>query len=199
MTIKTFWDEAHKTNNTRWLTGTSLDCYLAKFRLPPPKGKKVLEVGVGLGYVVKDLAKICEAHVLDTSEIALNKVKKIATTYNISTIETLPKDYFDLVFSHLVVQHLDGEKLDFHLKHCIKSLNSTGLFCMQYSEGIDVPIDDSEYMQQIGEVVYDPEDMDKRIYSNGGYIYKELGPAEYPCVEHKGAFMIWHRLQIKKQ
>ncbi len=199
MSLETFWNEAHKFKERRWLNGISLHGYTDFFGVNP-HNKIVLEVGVGLGIATGELSRVCkELHVLDISEVALNKVKTIATTHNISSIETLPEDYFDSVISHLVVQHLNGEGLNFHLKHCIKSLNSKGIFYLQYSEGKDVPISDSEYMQQIGEVVYDPEDMDKRIYANGGYIYKELPLVRHQCIEHKGASMLFHRLQIKKQ
>lgn len=53
--IQAYWDEVHRQNHLGALSGCSYEETIFFLKVNPFKGQKVLEIGVGLGYVTKKL------------------------------------------------------------------------------------------------------------------------------------------------
>ena len=75
--MKSYWDNQHKENNKKALTGSTLDQYCEFFRLTDEVffKKYVLEIGVGLGVATQYLGLLTDnLDVLDISDIAIERV-----------------------------------------------------------------------------------------------------------------------------
>lgn len=135
--IKDFWDEAHKKNETLWLTGSNLYYVWTPMnimdKLTPDI--KVLNIGVGMGKDTREIANVSTTvDVLDISQIALDRVKTVTRNqYLSSNINTLPESEYDLAVSHLVTQHMNDDDLLEQLKYVIRSLKLDGIFAMQFA------------------------------------------------------------------
>jgi len=135
-----WWDRAHKNDHSFWLTGSQGPeqwQYLEINNLLKP-GTKVLNIGVGLGYCTKALfERGCIVSALDISPTALEKVKDIAITYLPEEITDMPSNYFDVVISHLVAQHMSDEDLLHQFKGVFNAMRNHGIFAIQFSSLTD--------------------------------------------------------------
>jgi hypothetical protein len=138
--LESFWDKNHNTKNKNLLSGCSLDETIdflqVRDNLQPEA--KVLEIGVGLGFVTESLSKIGKVSAVDISDIALETVKPFCEfVFRSDNTSELPKDYYDLIICHNVVQHIPTNELRRELIDVISSLNSKGLFALEFvSNGI---------------------------------------------------------------
>ncbi len=134
--ILDFWNKNHLNEDISVLSGVKYDETIdfLKIRKFLKKGCKVLEIGVGLGYVTEQLFKngmIVSA--VDLSNIALNKVKKYCeNVYNINELSELPSNYFDIIICNNVVQHVPTNLLIDELKQFIRSLKTEGVFAIEF-------------------------------------------------------------------
>lgn len=134
--IEEFWDNNHRTKNIENLSGCAYDETINFLKLKDSiiPGNRVLEIGVGLGYVTKGL---CENGLivsgLDISKIALEVVNDYCEkVFTVDKLEEMPSDYFDFIICHNVVQHITTDVLIKELSHCIRSLRMGGIFAVEF-------------------------------------------------------------------
>lgn len=168
--LKDYWDEQHRQQNKKALTGSTLDQYCELFGITKKflKDKKILEVGVGLGKATRELGTLTDnLDVLDISLVALSNVAGwVARGYD--TVKELPLNYYDVVLSHLVAQHMNDSDLIIQMEHIIKSLVDNGVFYMQWADAYthNIPVD--FIIEKGGGVLRDIEEMDKLVNYAGG-------------------------------
>ena len=143
VTIREWWDYHHESRGDyqQWLTGSAgpevwRNLNIDKLIKPD---KVVLNIGVGLGYCTRELARRkCVVHALDISPVALRRVEPFtAKTWLPSTLLDIPENTFDLAISNLVTQHMADEDLLEQISGVLKSLKPTGVFAMQFAFALD--------------------------------------------------------------
>lgn len=179
--VKDFWEKAHADSAQEWLSGTRLNELRINLQLDGilKENIKVLNIGVGLGTCTKELVDMgCIIDVLDISDIAIEKVKNITRKQFLATYEYgLPKNYYDLAISYLVVQHMNDKNLNKQMKYVIRSLKEDGVFALQFAFIEDKEIMKRDYERIQGEiaettggVIRPLEDIQKFAEENGGYL-----------------------------
>jgi len=175
MDIEKFWNDCHRKETIAALSGVSYDetVDFLKVRNLIKPGIRVLEVGVGLGYVTKGLYdKEILVSCLDISEVAVERVKDYCENiYMIEDLEKLPSDYFDIILCNNVVQHVSTELLVGELKHLIRSLKESGIFSVEFvsnSAVEDTGINASLVTMQGGGCCRTPQYLEKMINTVGG-------------------------------
>ncbi|MFN8005743.1 MAG: tetratricopeptide repeat protein [Terriglobia bacterium] len=189
--IKSWWDHHHEADTVLWLTGSHgrqvWEPLKVLNRVRP--GNLVLNIGVGLGYCTRDLVmQGAQVHVLDISEVALNRVRGIVKKcWLASQLNDLPAGTYDLAISHLVTQHMRNQDLTRQMMAVVQSLKENGVFAMQFafptnSPASDYRIDESEASIRGGLVFRPFLAMEKIVKAAGGKIVwaKKLGIYE-PC------------------
>lgn len=139
-TTRSFWDEQHRIQHSGNLTGSSPEDELGNLRAMRfvQEGARVLNIGVGMGHTTEFLlGSGCEVSVHDIAAVAMEPFKGRAQTYLPEELPLLPTRYFDLVLSHLVMQHMNDEALVPQIRHVIRSLGKDGIFAFQFATGWD--------------------------------------------------------------
>jgi 2-polyprenyl-3-methyl-5-hydroxy-6-metoxy-1,4-benzoquinol methylase len=172
--IKKFWDGKHLTNSKESLSGCQFEETINSLHLTISSGDKVLEVGVGLGYVTKAISEITEVSALDVSEVALNRVKDFAKTYSAECLDELPSNYFDTIICANCIQHIPTYFLKEEMYHLIRSLKPSGILAVEFissdlaeDTGIEIA---QKYGWDTGEGCYcrTPEFLENLINQAGG-------------------------------
>jgi SAM-dependent methyltransferase len=130
---KTFWEDKHGVSDRYWLTGSSLKEIMTLHDISEDDltDKKVLEIGVGLGTLSRDIFKYTtDLLCCDISEKALecvnpNVTKKYLTT-DLSNIEPV-----DLGICHLVFQHCTDDEIERIINDIV--LTDKGVFTFQFA------------------------------------------------------------------
>ncbi len=134
--IKEFWDDCHNKELVRSLSGCSYNSIVKALHLQEyiKTSDTVLEMGVGLGGVVKGFyEENKKVSGLDISEVALDKVSEwCENIYTVAAVNNLPINYFDIIVSANVVQHIDTSLLKKELKYLIRALKNTGVFAVEF-------------------------------------------------------------------
>lgn len=140
--IISFWENCHKREIEEFLSGSKYDEIISFLKVDQliEKDSKVLEVGVGFGYVVQglhDFGAIVSA--LDVSYEVLSKVEDICEyVYSVEDVYKLPSNYFDCIMCVNVVQHVPTDLLKEELKHCIRSLKeNSGVMAVEFVSAND--------------------------------------------------------------
>ena len=132
-----WWDECHSVDDTHYLTGSKGSSVWNSLHIADrlTHGTKVLNIGVGLGQCTRSLCELgCVVDVLDISPVALERVADVVrAAWLPSQFEDMPIAYYDVVISHLVTQHMMPDDLNGQLSCVMRSLNSTGVFAMQFA------------------------------------------------------------------
>lgn len=94
----------------------------------------VMEVGVGLGYVTRELKRQgMRVSALDISGLALSFVEDYCEdTYTLNELNYIPKSYFDCIFMANVVQHVPTSTLLPELMTLIQALKPSGLLSLEF-------------------------------------------------------------------
>ncbi len=178
--IKDYWEDVHRQKHLGALSGCEYQATIDFLQIADrlKSGIKVLEVGVGMGYVTKGFYENgMEVSVLDISEEALDRVKPYSTwEYSVDDICVLPDDYFDVVICHNGVQHIPTDVLECELFHIIRSLKLEGVFAVEFisTDLIEDTGVDSEVLAKlgwddnIGCYCRQPEYLEKMINRLGG-------------------------------
>jgi SAM-dependent methyltransferase len=169
---KAVWEVKHAEKDKAALSGCTYDetvDFLQVRDLVTPTAK-VLEIGVGLGYVTKELSKLCVVSALDISTLALSNVSEYCESiYLVDQISTLPVDYFDLIIVHNVIQHIPTPLLREELRYAIQSLKVTGVLAIEFVSSIGVTDNgDIETVNGIGSYSRTPSFMISLIGELGG-------------------------------
>ena len=200
--VKAFWEEKHKQFRDHYKP-TRLPALINTLGLEPLKDKTVLCIGVGDGLQVRDMveAGAREVHAADISERALDNVRQwVRRSFLHGCFDQMPSDYYDVVVSHLVAQHINNEALEHHLSNVIRALRATGTFYLQSAFSLvgneDHP--DSEItrgMQESGSVYRSYQFIDSIVAKHGGRI------ADVPKTFHfkRYPLMAWHGFKIQRR
>jgi len=187
MNVEAWWDEQHGKFNanssdvffisgtpdtTVWKNLGTIDMVLGGTI------DTALNIGVGTGHDTRVLhSYVRDLHVLDISQIALDRVSDIATCH--IDCNTLPEGTFDLAMSHLVSQHMDNHHLSIQLSCVIKSLKQDGIFSMQSAMPYGPIVMDEEAVM-FGGCCRTPDDVEHIVSSAGGKIIKMSEPYPVP-------------------
>jgi SAM-dependent methyltransferase len=140
--IKVFWESSHSKKVLSDLSGCRYDetVDFLKVRDAIVHNNRVLEIGVGLGYVTKGFYEDgLLVSGLDISIIALERVRDYCENlFIVDELEKIPSNYFDLIICHNVVQHIPTNILKKELTHCIRALKSNGVFAMEFVSSGDI-------------------------------------------------------------
>jgi hypothetical protein len=171
-----FWEQAHAKKNSLWLTGSLPKEVIHRLdvasQVESPEAK-ILDVGVGLGYMAQYLCnKGKTSWALDISRSALERVRPLVEEVFISP-DALPDGKFSLVMHHLVAQHMSDKDLSHQIHQLIRSLTKDGLVSMQFAaslDGTDGTVEQSIAQQAKGGAVRSPGQMEKLIQDSGGRV-----------------------------
>jgi len=180
--IKDYWESAHAIEHLDSLSGCGYKETIDFMQVTDIlKGRdKVLEIGVGLGYVTKgfyDRGFMITA--LDISEVALERVSQYCeNNYLVSEMEQMPDDYFDVIICHNGIQHIPTFLLEVELKHVIRSLKKGGIFALEFISSPlaeDTGLNPDSFIglgldSNIGCYCRTPEVMTSLIAKHGGYV-----------------------------
>lgn len=130
---KEFWEGHHEKKTPLWLTGSTLARLCSVHGIAPPKGKIVLEVGVGQGHATRELAKDNLVHAVDISQVALDNLPGHIQKHLTCDMVEIPR-FVDLAICHLVLQHCEDDAVEFILKETIRTLKPDGVFVLQSAD-----------------------------------------------------------------
>ena len=178
--IKRYWNDMQRVEHLGALSGCEYQGTIDFLEVTNllKKGDKVLEIGVGLGYVTKGFRDNgMDVSALDISENALERVKEYCEgTYSVAEIEKLPSDYFDVIICHNGIQHIPTYLLEKELPHIIRSLKPTGVFSLEFvsttaAEDTGIEIErfiNKSWDQNIGCYCRTPKYLEELINRYGG-------------------------------
>ena len=181
--MKDFWEVCHENTSSRYLGAFCRRAYEAflKIKTNIQEANTILEIGVGEGIATREMAVgEKEIHVLDIAKTALERVKDIATGWQLSEIDQLPKNYFDLAISHLVAQHINDDALMLHLSHVIPSLKEAGVFALQFSIALEDDQPVTEICMREGLVTRSESVVAEMVQKAGGEIIKTVPQKTWP-------------------
>jgi hypothetical protein len=202
--IEEFWREAHKTNATRWITGSSpIDelgylGVLNEFR--GGTTYKVLIVGVGDGSTANYLSRRGhDVEVLDVTSIAFkNLVPTITKKHLVSDYSSIKELHFDYVLHHLVAQHMQDNDLKIQFGVLIDSLNRSGKLKMQFASSLvrarnDLPQDLS--MVKRGEILRSINSMENLVSGSRDVFYEITEKLSFPSWKEGWC---WYLLSVSR-
>lgn len=202
--MQEWWEQCHNTPDSYYISdygGPSLWKRLKISKLIVPAAP-VLDIGVGGGTDIRCLhEKGLEVHVLDITPTAFERV---AGCYEKAwlepELESLPRDYFAVVISHLVTQHINDSTLERQIRHVLKALRPDGVFAMQYCDGSPSikakDYDESVATCQVGDVRRTPKMMKALVKRCGGRVTWVSKPEPYP--EHRKQWFYTHIRRARK-
>ena len=129
------WDFLHKENNLGALSACQYQETLDFLRIEDflESEDRVLEVGVGMGYVTKGLRENgYSVSGFDISPRALQRVKPYCNAvYNLEDLENIPSNYFDVILCNNVAQHMPTPLLCYEMFHFIRMLKKDGVLAVK--------------------------------------------------------------------
>lgn len=199
------WEKCHslvEPEHHFFLTGSTLNQYLLLFKCNNHyiKSNNILEIGIGEGHVVKEMFNDGKnITTCDISESAKNKIKNLASYYHLNNIANIPKNNFDIIFCHLVVQHINDSMLEYHLKHFIPTLNEKGVYYIQYRGKHDITIDKNmDELCKYGDVTRDPSYFKKIVEKYNGVVVEDNMVRSGEYIEGKYKPWSWRVIKIMK-
>jgi len=155
---KTWWEQQHIKRREKWLTGCTMGKYEGFFGVEFA-GKRVLEIGCGMMVATRQILEVAaDLWVVDVSSVAVAKAGRLigSKAVLLSNVEDmLPMDYFDVVISHLVVQHIYEKEVLHQMDYAITALNENGVFAVHYMSTVNGN---------------DGEEQRRQVFHNGGSI-----------------------------
>ena len=187
MDMQEFWSKMHSEKNNYFLSDTNpayiwdtlqVSQYFKPFI-------KVLNIGVGTGRCTKDLInRGLLVHTLDITKEASKAAEGALKQY--FSPKDLPENFFDLIISNQVTQHLTDAVLNEQLHYCIKSLTDSGTFAMQFTSGNKLQNNRKESIELLmaGKRTRSPAIISDFIHNNGGCCTHMCGIFQYPECRH---------------
>jgi len=129
------WEFLHKEQNRGALSACefqeTIDFLHIGDILKP--GDKVLEIGVGMGFVTKGLRERgFSVSGFDISQVGLNNVNKYCDAiYNFKDLENIPSNTFDVILCNNVAQHMPTPLLSYEMFHFIRILKRGGVLAVK--------------------------------------------------------------------
>lgn len=132
--LREYWRGHHANANHHLLSGYTGTATWNNLKVADKivAGSHILEIGVGLGYSVREMAsKSVKVSVMDIVPEAFECVKDVVeATYLAGELDKLPKNYFDLVISHNTSCHQSDNALREQIKAVVQSLKPAGIFAL---------------------------------------------------------------------
>jgi len=129
------WDYMHKEKNHGALSGCQYEETLETLKLTNlvTPDSRILEIGVGFGYVTKALYNhVNKVDAFDISSIALENVRDYCyKSFTLSDIEDMSTNCYDVIFCQNVIQHIPTPMLYYEMFHFIRSLESDGVMAVK--------------------------------------------------------------------
>lgn len=129
------------------------------------KSDVILEIGIGNGFNVNDLySRGFNISAFDISTIALDQLSNDILKY--STYDELPRNYFDIIMSFHVSEHMSPEMLKEQINVMLECLTSTGTYFMSFGITPDNDIHKNMFMEdkiKAGAVYYSLDEMKKLV------------------------------------
>jgi len=206
--IKDFWEMNYEYSNTDmkqngmnceyWLSNQPFKEIHQLLDTTFKIDMKVLVIGIGSGNDIKQLKNITDnIYAADISQKAIDKMEGIIIEgYTPENYDKIPQDYFDLIISHLVSQHMNNEDLNYQIKMMMPCLNKTGVFAMQFASAKDgnnmdeKPVNDE--MQMCGAIGRSPEFM-KSIFDKYGKFVWLSEPLSF-----EGINTLWYAIKYRR-
>lgn len=138
--IVSFWDTVHNTKNNNWIANSNPVKVFELYKISPPVGKTVLDIGVGSGSMAKYLFSLKNKVIcVDIYSTALSKIHLPVVKLLIGDLQKSPK--VDMAIMHLVIQHCEDKMVKFLLNNI--PLNGGGAIYMQScgEEGKEISTD----------------------------------------------------------
>jgi len=141
-----FWDERlNKKHTLQMEDGMTQERIKAAFEFLPMTVKKVLDIGVGYGFIEEMLSSrrsSLEFYGNDISDIAIEYIKsRFPGKYKVESVYTMeyPKEFFDAVFLLEVLEHITPSKTFVVLGKIKKVLKKSGYFILSVpmNEGLE--------------------------------------------------------------
>lgn len=188
MDLPAFWNDKHQTQNRHWLTGTSLGMIYRFYNIGPDdlKSRKVLEIGVGVGVITKELRQLADKlYCSDISAVALKNASQYADdTFLSQDIGQAPA--VDVAICHLVLVHCD----DAEVRRILSSINLTPggkiycqFSCLKTPDAVDTaPPAVKKSLTELGPHYFRAHsDIEKMIQDSGLSVsrVKEIDPGGY--------------------
>lgn len=137
------WNEIHREAAAggkaaqEALTGSDAATTLAQHSVNPRAETRVLDIGVGMGQMVRHLASLgCVVDCLDVADAGTKTVTPWARRfYAVKDIHMLPSREYDLALSHLTAQHMADPDLREQISEVGRALKPGGLFSLQLEGG----------------------------------------------------------------
>jgi len=196
--ISTFWEDNHKNNNVRFLTGSSVRSVWGFLEIQKYLRKMtILNVGLGLGRETEELYSYgVDVYGLDISQTAIDKYKQyLVEGYTDSS--KLPKNKFDIAVSHLVAQHMNDFDLIEQIKNVLKSLKSYGLFAIQYASPIYLQVYREDLQSQMmGLVRRTEEHMDRVVDLAGGRVIHRVNTKYFEESDRPTDSNCWNGIHV---
>jgi len=199
VSVKDFWEEAHKNENIHALSGVpaqeTWELLGVKEIIKP--GMAVLDIGVGLGHNAQALRGAgCDVTCVDISENALLKVRNIASIVHANSLETIPNK-FDLAMGLNLIQHISGQEFEKHMSDVIRVLRPDGIYAVEtvwHTKGfVNDQETHSEDGQKSGWCWRTPDFVTAVVERNGGKVVKILEHHE-----NKKHMVWWCTLHVSK-
>jgi hypothetical protein len=131
-----YWEQAHRSQNTTRLTGTSLAGHLEFLKVSVLPNKNTLCIGIGDGNWVKEVVHLSCA--VSGSVWSLDIVRNnVVGAIPICNPMLLPSNFFSLAMSLWVVPHMDDDGLARQMKCVVRSLSKDGILAMHYNEPLN--------------------------------------------------------------
>lgn len=136
---KQYWNNAAKTANVRYDyiadDWAETDKFIDILEANNTNWGKVLEIGCGIGRLLKPLSDIypkCKLYGYDISQEMINRAAKAR---NIKYSTEFTGSDLDLVYSMLVFQHITNEDKEAYIAKSYEALKTGGVFLMQFVVG----------------------------------------------------------------
>lgn len=187
---ETHWDLKHMEKDPKWLTGSNSNHYRHFFGVEF-EDRTVLEIGYGLGVATAEIKMVAtDLWVIDISGVALHKAGRVVgkrKALSTSEVDKLPKDYFDLVISYVVAQHLTDKRLMEQLIYSMEGLNDWGKMALQF-----LTVEGEEYKERGGGTARSPSYVENMVKGAGGKVVDEVAPLS------NGAGDVWNGFIIRR-
>ena len=132
--MKDFWKTKHIENSPLWLSFSKVNELRSLHKTPGMINKNILEIGVGDGLSIISFAQNNKVSAVDITEVALEKVKTLATIYLTENMEDIPSNSIDYAFCNLVFQHCDDVMATRLIEQTLRCLKGDAIFSFQTAD-----------------------------------------------------------------
>lgn len=201
--MKLFWEKNHQENSLLWLTKSQPDSVYSMHGIEDLIYKKehlrIAEIGVGYGDSIELISKNHTVFSIDISDTALSKVKNISTICNTKDFINIDSNNFDLILSHLVLQHCNKDMVEYLISNSIRCIKDNGFCSFQFAYLPDINKTDEFHLNGIKNgthYFYSISDIEDIVNKHGGMIDNNTRIVTFDGASHN---IIWYIIHIFKK